>query len=235
MPDRLSGGERQRVAIARALATQPRLLLMDEPLASLDHPRKAEILPYLERLHEELAIPVFYVSHSPEEVARLADHILVLEAGRVVAAGPAAAMLARLDLSLARDQEASSFLDGRVLDFDPIYELLRIQVLGAQLWVPGAFRPLASPARVRIQARDVSIALTKPGPSSILNVFLARVLEIGAGEGPRLLVKLGLGAGREGADAAVLLARITRLSRDRLALTPGQAVYAQVKAVALME
>ena len=234
-PDRLSGGERQRVAIARALAAQPRLLLMDEPLAALDHPRKAEILPYLERLHDELAIPVFYVSHSPEEVARLADHILVLEAGRMVAAGPAAAILARLDLSLARDQEASSFLDGQVLEHDPTYELLRIQVPGAQLWVPGLPRPLASPARVRIQARDVSIALTEPGLSSILNVFRARVLEIGAGEGPRLLVKLGLGAGGEGAEGSVLLARITRLSRDRLALIPGMGVYAQVKAVALME
>ncbi len=235
MPDRLSGGERQRVAIARALATSPRLLLMDEPLAALDHPRKAEILPYLERLHDELAIPVLYVSHSPDEVARLADHILVFADGRIQAAGPARDILARLDLPLARDHEASSFLDGQVLAYDPEYELLHIQVPGARLWVPGAPRPTGARARVRIQARDVSIAIGAPGASSILNVLPARILEMGASEGPRLLVKLGLGP-REGTDAtAFILARITRQSRDRLDLTLGQQVHAQVKAVALME
>ncbi len=235
MPDRLSGGERQRVAIARALATSPRLLLMDEPLAALDQPRKAEILPYLERLHDELAIPILYVSHSIEEVARLADHILVLADGRVRAEGPARDLLARLDLPLARDNEASSFLDGQVLAYDPEYELLHIQVPGAHLWVPGAPRPTSARARVRIQARDVSIALGPPTPSSILNVFPAHILEMGASEGPRLLVKLGLGTTAETDAGAVILARITRQSRDRLALTPGQEVHAQVKAVALME
>ena len=275
MPDRLSGGERQRVAIARALAAQPRVLLMDEPLAALDPQRKAEILPYLERLHDELAIPVFYVSHSPEEVARLADHILVFEAGRIRAVGPAPIILARLDLPLARDTEASSFLDGRVLARDANYDLMQVQVPGAYLWVPGGARPVGARVRVRIQARDVSLSPAEPGPSSILNVFPARILEFGANEGPRLLVKLGLEAMTAMADATMegqewatmtgqaeattaldgsnapgtreegnfahrevpptILARITRQSRDRLGLALGQRVYAQVKAVALME
>ncbi|MFZ1574376.1 MAG: molybdenum ABC transporter ATP-binding protein [Chromatiaceae bacterium] len=234
-PGGLSGGERQRVAIARALATSPRLLLMDEPLAALDLKLKAEILPYLERLHDELEIPVLYVSHSPEEVARLADHILVLEAGQVRAAGPARDILSRLDLPLARDNEASSFLDGLVLAHDESYGLTRIQVPDACLWVPSPPRPLGARVRVRIQARDVSIALGKPGASSILNILPARILEIGAGEGPRLLVKLGLGPAAGAGSESCILARITRQSRDLLGLALGQEVYAQVKAVALME
>ncbi len=149
--------------------------------------------------------------------------------------GPAREILSRLDLPLARDNEASSFLDGQVLAYDPEYDLLRRQVPGARLWLPGAPRPSGARARVRIQARDVSIAIGAPAASSILNVIPARILEMGASEGPRLLVKLGLGPAAETRADAFILARITRQSRDPLDLTLGQQVHAQVKAVALME
>ncbi len=230
-PAGLSGGERQRVSIARALLTSPRLLLMDEPLSALDHTSRQDILPYLERLHDTLRIPVLYVSHSPDEVARLADRIVLLQDGRVQAAGTASEILSRLDLPLAQDAEASSIIDGEVLGQDQAYGLTRIAIPGGRLAVTGMSHPVGSRVRVRVHARDVSIALDEPGTSSILNILPARILEMREGENAQVLLKLCTGAG----ELTPLLARITRHSRDRLRLQLGQEVFAQVKAVALMD
>jgi molybdate transport system ATP-binding protein len=229
-PGGLSGGERQRVAIARALLTSPRLLLMDEPLSALDHASKQDILPYLERLHENLRIPVLYVTHSPDEIARLADHILMLEAGRLRAAGSAAEVLARLDLPLAQDSEASAIIDGRVSQHDQEYQLTWIDVPGGRIAIAHCSHPPGSRVRVRIHARDVSLALDEPGNSSILNILPARIEEIQELDQSQVLIKLIT----RGAPGAALLARITRHSRDKLGLRPNQILYAQVKAVALM-
>jgi len=230
-PHQLSGGERQRVAIARALAVQPRLLLMDEPLAALDLKRKQEILPYLERLHDALEIPVLYVSHSPDEVARLADTVVLMEQGRVRAQGPVNELFSRLDLALAQDQEASAIIEGVVLSHDDDYALTRLEIQGGHLSVARLDRDIHELVRVRIHARDVSLALDEPGASSILNILPARILEMREIEQAQVLVKLCTGAG----EKTPLLARITRHSRDRLRLHEGQSVFAQVKAVALMD
>jgi molybdate transport system ATP-binding protein len=229
MPEKLSGGERQRVAIARALLTRPRLLLMDEPLSALDAARKQEILPYLERLHAELEIPVLYVTHQIEEAARLADHLVLLEAGKVLASGPLSETLARLDLPLARDQEASVVIEARVLDHDPAWHLTRLGFAGGELFV--SQRPLAVDAavRVRILARDVSVALSGSNASSIQNRFVCRITQIVPAEDPAQCL-IGLETG-----GAPLLARITRRAAAQLRLVAGLDVWAQVKAVALLE
>ncbi|MBV7481358.1 molybdenum ABC transporter ATP-binding protein [Bordetella sp. BOR01] len=230
LPAGLSGGERQRVGMARALLTSPRLLLMDEPLASLDMARKQEILPYLERLHSELDIPVLYVSHAPQEVARLADHLVLLENGRATASGPIGPMLSRLDLPLARDDEASVVVAGTVADFDPAYRLMSVRLPGSTTclrMVHGA-RPPGYPARLAIKARDVSLALAHPQDSSIVNVIPVRVLDMTPADNPdHILVRLD-------ADGTPLLARITRYSRDQLKLAPGTHAWAQVKAVSVL-
>jgi molybdate transport system ATP-binding protein len=169
-PDRLSGGERQRVAIARALAVNPRLLLMDEPLAALDLKRKQEILPYLERLHDELEIPVLYVSHSPDEVARLADHLVVMETGRVIIDGPLAATLARLDLPIHLGEDIGTVIETTVSEVDNEWHLMRVDFPGGELWAPNSGVPVGHRVRVRVLARDVSLA-DRLGHSSIQNVL----------------------------------------------------------------
>ena len=230
MPGGLSGGERQRAGMARALLTSPRLLLMDEPLASLDNARKQEILPYLERLHDELDIPVLYVSHAPQEVARLADHLVLLESGRATASGPIGQMLSRLDLPLAMDDEASVVVAGTVADFDPGYRLMSVRLPGstACLRMVHAALPPGRPARLAIKARDVSVALAPPQGSSIVNVIPVRVLDMAPAENPdHVLVRLD-------ADGTPLLARITRYSRDQLGLLPGMSAWAQIKAVSVL-
>lgn len=228
-PQTLSGGERQRVAIARALLAGPRLLLMDEPLAALDLARKREILPYLERLHDTLDIPVLYVSHSPDEVARLADHLVLLEAGRVVADGPLADTLARLDLPPTLVDDAGAVIEGTVRDYDPAYRLLTLAFPGGELRVVHTPISPGSRLRVQIKPRDVSLALHPPaGGTSILNHLPATVTaEAPADDTGHVLV--GLDAG-----GTPLTARITRLSRDQLALRPGLPVHAQVKAVSVL-
>ncbi|MBZ0091942.1 MAG: molybdenum ABC transporter ATP-binding protein [Sulfuricellaceae bacterium] len=224
---RLSGGERQRVAIARALLTSPKLLLMDEPLASLDPSSKAEILPYLERLHRELSIPLIYVSHSPDEVARLADYLVLIRNGRAAAAGPLLETLARVDLPVFGD-DAGIVFDTLVAEHDTNYHLSRVEFPGGGIWVRDANDPVGSPARVRILARDVSLTLERQHDTSILNILPATVLEIGDGAHPsQALVKLDAGG-------VPLLSRLTRRSLDALKLAPGLAVWAQIKAVALL-
>lgn len=227
-PSGLSGGERQRVAIARALLTSPRLLLMDEPLAALDHQRKQEILPYLERLHAELSMPVLYVSHAPDEVARLADHLVVLEEGRVLASGGLNETLARLDLPIRLGEDAGVVLDGRVAERDARWHLLRVQCGDAGLWVRDPGLALGQAVRVRILARDVSITRVPGVDSSILNTLPARVLSVGDDEHPALvLVKLQVGE-------SALLARLSRRSMHRLGLAPDLRVWIQVKTAALL-
>lgn len=227
-PHKLSGGERQRVAIARALLTRPRLLLMDEPLAALDLARKREILPYLQRLHDELEIPVIYVTHSPDEVARLADHLVLLAGGRVLASGSLGSVLPRLDLPTALADRAGVVVDARVASYDGHYGLLQLEFPGGAVQVPHGLVPLGSRMRLQVRARDVSLALTRAEDSSITNVLPARVVEVSPGETlAHVMVRLDAGG-------TPLLARITRRSRDQLGLAPGMAVWAQIKAVALL-
>lgn len=230
-PQRLSGGERQRVAIARALLTSPRLLLMDEPLSALDSNSKADILPYLEHLHDELAIPVIYVSHSPDEVARLADHLVLMEKGRVNACGPIAELMTRLDLSIARDREAESIIETVVDSHQPEYHLSQLSFPGGVVNTRMVSGAIGTSQRVRIHARDVSLSLKPHTDSSILNILPARILEFAPLTDWQVLVKLGLGE-----DASIpLLARITRRSAAHLDLKPGKKVFAQVKSVVLAD
>ena len=227
-PERLSGGERQRVAIARALATSPRLLLMDEPLAALDQARKQEILPYLERLHDELAIPVLYVSHSPDEVARLADHIVLMEDGRAVAQGPLTETLARVDLPLRLGEDVGVVFSGQVLERNAEWHLARIGFAGGEIWVRDGGAGVGRTVRLRILARDVSIARHRHDDVSIMNLLPATIITHAAEDHPALaLLQLQVGGTR-------LLARLTRHSANRLELAPGQQVWAQIKAVALL-
>lgn len=228
MPARLSGGERQRVAIARALLTSPKLLLMDEPLAALDNPRKQEILPYLERLHDELAIPILYVSHQPDEVARLADHLVLLEAGQAIASGPLPQLLARLDLPTAFADDAGAVIEASVGGRDEAYDLLRLDFGGGAIFVPQRDIALGKRLRLRVHARDVSLALSAHEDTSILNRVAATVTGMADAAHPAHVV-VALDAG-----GTALLARITRRSRDHLGLHVGQPVWAQIKAVALL-
>lgn len=226
-PHGLSGGERQRVALARALLSSPRLLLLDEPLAALDLARKADLLPYLERLHAELAVPAVYVSHAADEVARLADHLVLLERGRVQASGPLLDLLPRLDLALGLRDEAGVVVLAKVAAHDDAYDLTRLDFSGGSLQVPGVQGALGSTVRCRVLARDVSLALSPARDTSILNLLPAQVVEQVADGPGQVLVRLQVGA-------VPLLARVSRKSADGLGLAPGRPVVAQVKAVALL-
>lgn len=228
----LSGGERQRVAIARALATGARLLLMDEPLAALDAERKAEILPYLEGLHRQLAVPIVYVTHAMDEVARLADHLVLMREGCTLAAGTLVDLLSRTDLPLARLDDAGVVITAEVAEHDMVHGMTRISFNGSSLWVgPSPARP-GQPVRARILARDVSVARQRPTETSILNV-LPVVLDSAQHEQGTALLSLRVGHG-DPQTRWTLLARITSRSLDALKLQPGDELHAQIKGVALM-
>lgn len=232
-PLALSGGERQRVAVGRALLSRPRLLLMDEPLSALDRMTKDEILPYFEALHGRLSIPIVYVSHDIAEVERLADTIVLLDAGRVVASGPLARLEADPELPLLRAPEAAVTLDGTVASVDGEYALTTLAVDGGTLVVPGRQGAPGSRRRLRIRASDVSFARVRPVETTILNCLPARIEAVSRSDErhPQVTVIVALGDGPGGAHIA---ARITRKSLAMLALGEGDRVFAQIKSVALL-
>jgi len=210
------------------LLTSPSLLLMDEPLAALDAASKQEIFPYLEQLHSELEIPVLYVSHVLDEVARLADHLVLLEQGRIIASGTLGETLSRLDLPTAHLDDAGTVIEAKVAMHDEAYHLSRLDFSGGSLWVSKVERAAGSEVRARVLARDVSVATIAPQGSSITNILAARIVGI-QDEGPdRVSLRLAVGGGQ------MLLSRITRRSRDLLGLAMDMQVFAQVKSVALI-
>ncbi len=224
-PKTLSGGEKQRVAIGRALLAQPRILLMDEPLAALDVPRKTEILDYIERLRDEIHIPIVYVSHSVPEIARLADTVVVLSEGKCLAVGDVDTVMGRLDLKPATGRyEAGSLLDTRVTAQDLEHQLTTLAFDGGELIVPRVDATVGERVRARIRARDVSLARERPMQISILNILAGCVTSIADETGPVVDVQLAIGS-------ATLTARITRRSVQQLGVCVGQELYALVKAV----
>jgi len=225
-PTDLSGGEAQRVAIARALLRSPGLLLMDEPLAALDQARKDEILPFLDRLHNELQIPIIYVSHHIEEICRLCDHLMLLEDGRVIAQGDLQSVLVRLDLPLLSGEEAGSVIGGKIGAYDATYDLTHLIFSGGELLVPGRIGSVGDQRRLRIRASDISLCRDRPENSTMLNILPAVIEEIQPATGPMLLLRLKLGSDH-------MIARITRRSCDKLALRQGDELLAQIKAVAI--
>ncbi len=226
-PANLSGGEKQRVAIGRALLTSPRLLLLDEPLASLDSTRKSEILQYIELLRDEFRIPIVFVSHAVEEVTRLADEIVLLDRGQVTATGSVEAIMGRLDLKpLTGRYEAGAVIEAVVASHDIANDLVTLAFNGGSFIVPGVGALIGERVRLRVRARDVSIATSKPSGISILNTLPGTLIEISDESGPIIDVRIRIGE-------AVLIARITRYSARQLSLAVGLPVYALVKAISL--
>lgn len=228
-PALLSGGERQRVAIARALAVNPQILMMDEPLAALDLEKKREILPYLERLHAALEIPILYITHSIDEVARLADHLVVLEQGEIRACGPLSEVLARLDLPIQVNDQLGVVLKAQIIELHPNWGLALARFEGGTLWVRDMGFKVAQSVRLRILARDVSLALQEPQQTSILNIFPARIQGIAAGDHPAVQV-LQVQVG-----PSLLLALLTARSVASLELEIASQVWVQIKSIAIID
>jgi molybdate transport system ATP-binding protein len=224
-PTNLSGGEKQRVAIGRALLSNPRLLLMDEPLAALDEERKAEILPYLERLRDETAIPIVYVSHSVAEVARLANKVIVLESGRISASGDAATILSAPSAAVSR-REAGALIEGVVETSDVSHQITIVRSGTALIQVPHLEAPVGKAVRLHIAARDVMLATSRPEGLSALNILPGTI--VGIGEAVQGMVDVRLDCG-----GVTIISRITTLSRDVLGLQTGKPVHAIIKSVAL--
>lgn len=228
-PAQLSGGERQRVAIARALLVNPQLLLMDEPLASLDQARKLEILPYLEKLKRELQLPIIYVTHAPDEVAHLADHLIVLDKGQVVASGTLAQTLSRLDFPVRLGEDAGVVVEARITERDQHWQLAKISFPGGHLWFRDNGISVGETVRVRILARDVSLSLTEHDDTSIINILPAEVLELNTDDHAGLtLVRLKL-------DTTIIVARVSSRSATKLQIAPGKKFWAQIKSVAIVQ
>jgi molybdate transport system ATP-binding protein len=227
-PYSLSGGERQRVAIGRALLAQPALLAMDEPLASLDAPRKAEILPFLARLKTALKLPILYVTHSTEELASLADTLVLLNAGHVVAAGPLEEIITRSDLPLAMRDDSGTVLTANIVEHDQTRQLTALQAGSIRLWVSLLERELGSQVRVRVPAREVILAAAEPGPTSAHNVIVGPVRAITQDESKNVaLVEVALGG------TATLLSRVTRDAIERLGLAVGRDAAALFKSMSV--
>ncbi|WP_160154958.1 molybdenum ABC transporter ATP-binding protein [Microbulbifer sp. ALW1] len=241
-PAALSGGEQQRVAIARALLVKPRLLLMDEPLASLDQMRKRDILPYLEKLHRTLDIPVLYVSHSVDEIARLADHLLLMENGKILNEGPATEILSRTDFPVQLGDDLGVLVEAKIAERNSEWHLARAQFDGGNLWLRDSGEAIGEDIRVRILARDISLTLEQDTRTSILNRVPVRVQEISADRDPAMVL-LRLKPITNETPATLephaitetrLIARITRRSLQQLAIHAGSEVWAQIKSVAIV-
>ena len=227
-PDELSGGERQRVAIARALLVQPELLLMDEPLASLDKARKLEILPYVQKIRSEFRIPILYVTHSVNEVAKLADHLVILENGKLSTQGKVSDVLSNLETADYLGNETGIIIQGRVNELDEQWNLAAVDFEGERIWIHNKGLAHGAELRVRILAKDVSITLSQSKNSSILNLLPAVIDEIDEKDSSIALVSINIGCSK-------LIARVTRKSVHQLNLIAGLKVWAQIKSVAIVE
>jgi molybdate transport system ATP-binding protein len=227
-PEQLSGGEKQRVAIARALLSQPKLLLMDEPLASLDTARKLEILPYLERIRSSFNIPILYVSHAVDEIVRLADHVVIMQQGKVVARGGVTELFSKVDLPLGVSNEVGAILECTVEEKDKQWGLMRVAFAGGELWLPNVEGKQNNSQRVRVLASDVSLTLSAHSDSSILNVLSGEIAEIIDDQDSAMaMVRLIVGE-------SYLLARLTKKSLHNLDLKLGKSVYIQIKSAAIV-
>ena len=230
MPASLSGGERQRVAIARALLTSPRLLLMDEPMSALDKASKHDILPYLERLRDVLAIPIVYVSHSTSEVARLADHLVVLEDGKVITRGPTRETLARMDNPFRLEDDAGVLVEGAIRELDQHWHLARVEFDGGSVWLrQNNDMKIGDRVRIQLLSRDISLALDENRNQSIQNLIPATIDRIEPDVAP------GVSIVRLLAGPTPVMSRLTTRAVDQLALEPGLQVWMQIKSVALAD